>query len=88
MFEYIEVFFNRRRRHSTLGFRSPIQFMQDDSDSRPGETGGMRAIAWKAKNRGNLKFRRNNADPHREGRAQQGAAGEPLKRPPERRRWA
>jgi putative transposase len=29
MFEYIEVFFNRRRRHSTLGFRSPIQFMQD-----------------------------------------------------------
>jgi putative transposase len=29
MFEYIEVFFNRRRRHSTLGFKSPMQFMQD-----------------------------------------------------------
>jgi putative transposase len=29
LFEYIEVFYNRRRRHSTLGSRSPIQFMQD-----------------------------------------------------------
>jgi putative transposase len=26
VFEYIEVFFNRRRRHSTLGFLSPTQF--------------------------------------------------------------
>jgi transposase InsO family protein len=26
VFEYIEVFFNRRRRHSTLGFVSPAQF--------------------------------------------------------------
>jgi putative transposase len=26
IFEYIEVFFNRRRRHSTLGFLSPEQF--------------------------------------------------------------
>jgi putative transposase len=26
VFEYIEVFFNRRRRHSTLGFLSPAQF--------------------------------------------------------------
>jgi putative transposase len=29
VFEYIEVFYNRTRRHSTLGSRSPIQFMQD-----------------------------------------------------------
>jgi putative transposase len=29
VFEYIEVFYNRRRRHSTLGFISPMQFMQD-----------------------------------------------------------
>lgn len=29
VFEYIEVFYNRSRRHSTLGSRSPIQFMQD-----------------------------------------------------------
>ena len=26
VFEYIEVFFNRRRRHSTLGYLSPEQF--------------------------------------------------------------
>ncbi len=26
VFDYIEIFFNRRRRHSTLGFLSPEQF--------------------------------------------------------------
>ncbi len=26
-FEYIEVFYNRKRQHSTLGYRSPIQFL-------------------------------------------------------------
>jgi putative transposase len=31
VFEYIEVFYNRRRRHSTLGFLSPAQF----EDHRP-----------------------------------------------------
>jgi transposase InsO family protein len=28
-FEYIEVFYNRKRKHSTLGYRSPTQFMDD-----------------------------------------------------------
>jgi len=28
VFDYIEVFYNRTRRHSTLGYKSPIQFMQ------------------------------------------------------------
>jgi putative transposase len=28
VFDYIEVFYNRKRRHSTLGYKSPIQFMQ------------------------------------------------------------
>ncbi|MEM5292377.1 IS3 family transposase [Paraburkholderia sabiae] len=28
LFEYIEVFYNRSRRHSSLGFMSPTQFMQ------------------------------------------------------------
>ena len=27
VFDYIEVFYNRTRRHSTLGYKSPIQFM-------------------------------------------------------------
>jgi transposase InsO family protein len=26
IFEYIEVFYNRRRRHSTLGYYSPAEF--------------------------------------------------------------
>ena len=29
LFEYIEVFYNRSRRHSTLGYRSPARFLQD-----------------------------------------------------------
>ena len=29
VFEYIEVFYNRSRRHSTLGYSSPTQFLQD-----------------------------------------------------------
>jgi putative transposase len=28
-FEYIEVFYNRTRRHSTLGYQSPMQFLDD-----------------------------------------------------------
>ena len=26
LFEYIEIFYNRKRRHSTLGYLSPMQF--------------------------------------------------------------
>jgi len=26
-FEYIEVFYNRKRLHSTLGYNSPMQFL-------------------------------------------------------------
>jgi putative transposase len=28
LFEYIELFYNRKRKHSTLGYRSPIAFLQ------------------------------------------------------------
>ncbi len=27
LFDYIEAFYNRKRRHSTLGYVSPVQFM-------------------------------------------------------------
>ena len=29
LFEYIEVFYNRSRRHSALGYSSPLRFLQD-----------------------------------------------------------
>jgi len=28
-FEYIEVFYNRTRQHSTLGYQSPMQYLND-----------------------------------------------------------
>ncbi|MHA1509822.1 MAG: IS3 family transposase, partial [Promethearchaeota archaeon] len=28
VFEYIEVYYNRKRKHSTLGYRTPAQFDQ------------------------------------------------------------
>jgi transposase InsO family protein len=28
VFEYIEVFYNRKRKHSTLGYQSPIQYLR------------------------------------------------------------
>ena len=29
LFDYIEPFYNRRRKHSTLGYASPMRFLKD-----------------------------------------------------------
>lgn len=34
--EYIEVFYNRQRRHSTLGYRTPVEFEQMSGDTQRG----------------------------------------------------
>ena len=36
-FEYIEVFYNRKRMHSTLGYKSPMQFLRDWGKIQPKE---------------------------------------------------
>ena len=37
LFEYIEVFYNRSRRHSTLKSKSPVQFLQDWISAQHGQ---------------------------------------------------
>lgn len=36
LFEYLEVFYNRRRLHSTLGYRSPVQYEERFAIPQPG----------------------------------------------------
>lgn len=36
-FEYIEMFYNRRRLHSTLGYTSPLQFLKNWSPAQQEE---------------------------------------------------
>lgn len=37
LFEYIEVFYNRSRRHSTLQSKSPVRFLRDWISAQPGQ---------------------------------------------------
>ena len=33
LFEYIEVFYNRKRKHSMLGYKSPVDFLRYNQQS-------------------------------------------------------
>ena len=37
LFEYIEVFYNRSRRHSTLGYSSPVRFLENWISEQAGQ---------------------------------------------------
>ncbi|OXJ22543.1 hypothetical protein CFB82_40240, partial [Burkholderia sp. HI2714] len=57
LFEYIEVFYNRRRRHSTLGQVSPTQFFHDWLRTQDEQNlASITTRPWCAKNRGKLSF--------------------------------
>lgn len=47
-FEYIEAFYKRKQRHSTLGYKSPAQFLQDWISAQHEEkTGSINPTLWK-----------------------------------------
>ena len=54
LFEYIEIFCNRSRRHSSLGFVSPEQFLRDWIKAQQVRCACITRDRWKAKNRGKL----------------------------------
>jgi transposase InsO family protein len=37
LFDYIEPFYNRRRKHSTLGYASPKKFLEDWISTQHGQ---------------------------------------------------
>ena len=54
--EYIEGFYNRKRLHSTLGYKAACAVLTGLAGcSADGKTGSMNATRWKPKNRGKLR---------------------------------
>ena len=55
IFEYIEVWYNRQRLHSTLGYHSPVDFEQQTHplslSTKPGEDHSGRGKEWRKKGR-------------------------------------
>jgi hypothetical protein len=56
-FEYIEALYDRKRQHSTLGYKSPMRFLNDWLITQQKEKAdSIKLFAhWKTKNKGNLK---------------------------------
>ena len=55
VFDYIEVFYNRSRRHSSLGFVSPMSLRSMSEKAVRAQVGGVNAAAWCPKNRRKVK---------------------------------
>jgi hypothetical protein len=54
-FEYIEVFYNRKRPHLTFGYRSPVQLLENCiRDAISSNTGSMKLSVGHTKNRGKI----------------------------------
>ena len=60
-FEYIEVFYvrkevplgdKRKRQHSSLGYRSPIQFLENWFKEQQQKTDSMKSTLWQIKYKG------------------------------------
>jgi len=59
-FEYIEVLYNRKRQHSTLGYKSPMRFLNDWLSSTEEKADSIKLFThWKTKNRANLRNKKN-----------------------------
>ena len=56
-FECIEIFYNRRRLRSTLGYKSPIQFLNNWISAQQQEKlVAMKLASWKTKYRGKVNY--------------------------------